>query len=1043
MKFKEVEISAFRIFDNPKNATFNFSSKSGEIANFVSLYAPNGFGKTSFYDAVEWGITNNIHRFWQNEDLTNKSIDALGSLSDKQIKLWRNTSSSRSTYVKITTDEKELPKRELKVHGRSKIDISNSDKVENKQFRQVILSQEWISAFLKEVNGEYRYKKFMENPDLKDIDNYFKNIKTVINICYEKINSLKTEIENKKEQVKDVGDNNLLEEVNNQISLLKKKFDEVELLLLNIDSTKEDIKKLKDFISKRVVNTNRESILMKVLDATKAAKVGDENTVGINLFYELFKHLNDINLKIINIKNFLKKFEDSEKFENELSNYKKRESELRDNKKKPDDLIKQFDGYFKIKNDIDLKQNAKNELEKGQPNLATLHGEYVNSQLSSKSQIDILTQKVAENKNKLAEIPHLKEDIDKIKTELTFLEDSISTEQKDYNKLEIEVKKDSDKISEILKLIEEIKLGEYHLFIDDSNNDIIINLIKGLEQKNKDKRNEILNQKEISNKIKQQQELNSTIQEFIKSGLAIVNERQTSVCPLCEKEYDSYTFLADRISNNKALSNILQVLMQDNNSISQKILTLSDEIEAGHEKLIKHHNAKLDILNSEKKEKENQYGTLSKTINENLIKTEQLKSRHSQISVQMDGLSIEEYENKIKKDINELLEQSEGVSKINSDLNKKISKASHELLVNKEQIVNIEKEIKELEKNEKYISITHWFNTNYPDDKVELEILTNTIKTINEEIGELNEKSNIADVTLKSLKNELISFNKDNLLVQLKELELKKNDLESKIEIYKHFIKENLNIEVGKLSQEELSKILNSKEADFKSELKKVRELHDEYQRLEKYCENIYEFLQSEKSKQELKNKQKELSFLNNKVRSLLEREKNKTQQYLEQKVKEFFYEELINDLYKKIDPHPDFKSVEFRPDFDAENPTLNVFVRNSNDDEVLIPNLYFSTAQINILSLSIFLASALHSTEYDCIFVDDPIQSMDSINVLSTIDLFRSIVVNNGKQIILSTHDENFHNLLKKKMPPNLFKSKFLELETFGKVKKDSTSTT
>jgi exonuclease SbcC len=62
----------------------------------------------------------------------------------------------------------------------------------------------------------------------------------------------------------------------------------------------------------------------------------------------------------------------------------------------------------------------------------------------------------------------------------------------------------------------------------------------------------------------------------------------------------------------------------------------------------------------------------------------------------------------------------------------------------------------------------------------------------------------------------------------------------------------------------------------------------------------------------------------------------------------------------------------------------------------------------------------------------------MDSINILSTIDLLRSIVVNHKKQIILSTHDENFHNLLKKKMPSNLFNSKFMELKTFGKVKND-----
>ena len=54
MKFNSVEISGFRIYDDPKNATFNFVTEEGETADFVSLLAPNGFGKTSFYDAVEW-----------------------------------------------------------------------------------------------------------------------------------------------------------------------------------------------------------------------------------------------------------------------------------------------------------------------------------------------------------------------------------------------------------------------------------------------------------------------------------------------------------------------------------------------------------------------------------------------------------------------------------------------------------------------------------------------------------------------------------------------------------------------------------------------------------------------------------------------------------------------------------------------------------------------------------------------------------------------------------------------------------------------------
>lgn len=52
------------------------------------------------------------------------------------------------------------------------------------------------------------------------------------------------------------------------------------------------------------------------------------------------------------------------------------------------------------------------------------------------------------------------------------------------------------------------------------------------------------------------------------------------------------------------------------------------------------------------------------------------------------------------------------------------------------------------------------------------------------------------------------------------------------------------------------------------------------------------------------------------------------------------------------------------------------------------------------------------------CIFIDDPIQSMDSTNILSFRDLFRGITLLLGKQLIVSTHEENFHLLLQKKIP-------------------------
>ncbi|MBX9503597.1 hypothetical protein JO408_24460 [Pseudomonas aeruginosa] len=161
--------------------------------------------------------------------------------------------------------------------------------------------------------------------------------------------------------------------------------------------------------------------------------------------------------------------------------------------------------------------------------------------------------------------------------------------------------------------------------------------------------------------------------------------------------------------------------------------------------------------------------------------------------------------------------------------------------------------------------------------------------------------------------------------------------------------------------------------------------------------------------------------------------------EYLEKRVNKFFSKDLINEIYSRIDPHPDFKTIELKCDFKGDSgPRLEVLLKDENN-KLNAPAFHFSSAQPNILSLSIFLARAIHARNanisIDTILIDDPIHSMDSINILSTIDILRNICCNLNKKIIISTHDENFFRLLKKKIPENLYNSKFIELETYGKV--------
>jgi exonuclease SbcC len=55
-KIKNVVFKNFRVF---KDQEFEID----ESKNIILLYGNNGFGKTSFFDGIEWGFTGNLNRY--------------------------------------------------------------------------------------------------------------------------------------------------------------------------------------------------------------------------------------------------------------------------------------------------------------------------------------------------------------------------------------------------------------------------------------------------------------------------------------------------------------------------------------------------------------------------------------------------------------------------------------------------------------------------------------------------------------------------------------------------------------------------------------------------------------------------------------------------------------------------------------------------------------------------------------------------------------------------------------------------------------------
>lgn len=166
MKIKKVEIEGFRAYKLKKDGIFDFTLSDGTPSNFVALYAPNGFGKSSFYDAVEWAFTNNLERYAGDHTKKNNQLAARSTKqSQVPLKILRNKDipDNITTEVNVITTQGNFVRQLRKLRSNS-IDLNfgiTKDK-EGKNFGKIILSQDGIDRFLREAKPQERYDLFMQ-----------------------------------------------------------------------------------------------------------------------------------------------------------------------------------------------------------------------------------------------------------------------------------------------------------------------------------------------------------------------------------------------------------------------------------------------------------------------------------------------------------------------------------------------------------------------------------------------------------------------------------------------------------------------------------------------------------------------------------------------------------------------------------------------------------------------------------------------------------------------------------------------------------------
>ena len=1046
MKIKSVKITGFRAFEKEEDATFDFT-RDGEIMNFASIYAPNGFGKTSFYDAVEWGVTHKIQRF-------DRMVDFEKVRKDNDAPLLLNKASlSGKVIVETNLQSFENVINKKKVY-------KYNEKPANEYFQNQILTQDLIDAFLKEEKADKRYENFLEIDDnLKKYDSAYKKIIRLLEYI--------------KDERKNLVDKKNKEEAKYQVEIdfeqEFKKFDEINEVISSLNKENENL----EFIDKntfnqisydnlsrnvevRLLSLEEELIKAKLrIDTIILARDGEESednklNGGVLSYLENKSKIIKLDDQLKELNQIIKWFEEQERVNNE-SSVNDESLKIQQNRlERVLNIEKQFETFLSIQKEINsLKKNIaefKDSLLKTEREKFDVEKEKKDIIIKLKE----LRESFENNRSKLNNIPAQQKQleltsliiIDSQKT-IDDLSKSISIEEKKQNGLKIildEFEYYENKINNDIDILLEFKLFNEH-------KELVTNYIAEEKKLEKFKKNA----QEIQFKIDNQNQFNKELNDLINSGLELINKSQSSDCPLCNHSYGTFEKLSENILSNKLLDGQLKIHLKEKVEIESKINKLISQLSVNKEEIQKLFSMTKQPYLSDYKDTQNVIDKLGSERKVNLEKLNSNQSILNDINLSLgDSKTLEELSTKIQNDLSkidsQILEFSNQMKKNDESF------LGIELLIKstKEKLEASECNLLKYEYSNDYKEVREYFIKELDSNDIEKSILSECISNIRLSINNLIGKKVSQNKSLDELKIKLSNYtlSKVEYIKKTQQVNDAKNLILRIYESYENYIQSEFDIIISDKNKSQIEKAfidLVEKQKDAERQAESKIDKYKIVKILNDACIKTSESKKTEDRVKEITNNLKELG----KAEQVLNTEKENLRLYLKDTIEAYFYTPLINAIYKKIDPHPDYKSIEFECDFAENKPRLQIYTLSINEkgEEVWsVPSLYFSTAQINILSLSIFLARALKTKDnnkntVDCIFIDDPIQSMDSINVLSFIDLFRGITLSLDKQLIVSTHEENFHLLLQKKIPQKLFKSKFIEFETFGKLKANSIS--
>lgn len=1035
MKIKKVEIEAFRAYKSRSDGTFDFTNDGDVAANFVAIYAPNGFGKSSFYDAVEWAITNHMARLGGEYNKANYE-NAAKITKDDNVgqEILRNKYVDKNIRTKVVVSttrplpfERKLPK--VRSNGRD-LRFGDNSQRENDFFRQVILSQDEIDRFLREAKPQERYTKFMESFG-GDIEIARKELSVLINDNKIELNNLNKKRESILEQLKQPIDSSIFKKFNSIAVELNK-------LGENIQLPDESFSSQDEYALNVSLISRRHELDSSRLTNNRTVEALEDRLLKIS---ETELHVRSLAEQNLHLAKLVKGVADADRYQSLLDSYEKCAEDQKTthmHMTRIIEVIDCIDNFLKIESHLlELSTSQKIISEERTKICAQLAG--------FETTINQLNKELKAVDDRVAILRKTVDNAGQVYLELANNRARVSNLTQQISKKEVSIKIDKSRLGELNR--ELTRLSELNINATSLSNGNLGTLLlepTKVEQLTRcyaefDVIESQIQAVHVTQKaLSEQMELH---ERLIAIGIDYLSVRPSSICPLCTAPHPSADGLLDKIKGR----NLLSELSEENSKQLLFFSTRQKEILQSIQDITQcaiDSKAQLIInLNKELSETDERLTLAGRDIYSIEAELKTLEKRTTELESLVWALSHDELVSRIEKEIGELSIKSSKLLEGKALITPQVEMLNESLKEKDSAQQKIASELEGIFSGNIYITVYKYLNENAISssslkshtEKRKLEIEAEIIKC----------KTTIEFLTEQCavLQQKMLS---DGMWVDFVQLKLQKESLEISVARSQSVINtfyeslSNLIIIRPEYSLEKVKELIAAKVQDCHLRTKEFDRLSNNINLLIELMSSFKPYikhtaLQKDLMAEEMLIKQRE------RVDTTLTAERDAIVDSLKLLINNFFYEDLINSIYKKIDPHPAFKKVEFKADFDSDKPGLNIVVSDEVGEQIS-PILYFSAAQTNILSLSVFLASALHAKDdegnpINVVMIDDPIQSMDSINILSTIDLLRSICVQFDKQIIISTHDENFFALLQRKIPAQIFGSKFLQLEKFGVV--------